>query len=81
MAQDKHKDYLSDLGYLLKERAKSAKENRDKEVRGSEDYIFESGRLMAYYEVISLMQDQAKAFGIPLKDLRLEDIVPDRDFI
>jgi hypothetical protein len=36
-------------------------------------------RPLAYYEVVSLMQSSAEGFGIPLADLRLDDIVPDRD--
>lgn len=36
---------------------------------------------MAFYHVISLMQDQALGFGIDLKDLKLESIDPDRDLL
>ncbi len=40
---------------------------------------FKDGRVFAFYEVISIMQNRAEGFGIPLSDLRLDDIVPDRD--
>jgi hypothetical protein len=36
---------------------------------------------MAYYEVISLMQHQAEAFDLPLSDLALFGLDPDRDLI
>jgi hypothetical protein len=34
---------------------------------------------LAVSEVIAIMQQQAEGFGIPLSDLRLDDIDPDRD--
>ncbi len=36
---------------------------------------------MAYYEVISLMQQQAEAFGIPLTDINLEGLDPEKDVL
>lgn len=39
------------------------------------------GRLMAYHEVISLMQQQARAFGVPLENLNLNDIDPERGLL
>jgi hypothetical protein len=42
---------------------------------------FESGYLMAFSYIIGLMQQQAEAFGIPLEELRLEDIDPDKDLL
>ena len=58
--------YLSDLGTLLRERALQAKEDCQKE-----KHEFNHGRLMGYYEVISLMIHQAEAFGIELSELNL----------
>lgn len=77
----KYELYLRDLGVLIKERALQAKDDRSREQRGSEGYMYESGRIMAFNEVISIMQQQAKAFGIPLKELRLDDINPDNDLV
>ena len=34
---------------------------------------------MAYLEIVSLMQQQAGAFGIPLSDLALDGVDPERD--
>jgi hypothetical protein len=73
------KNYAFDLGYEIKLRALEAVRERD--AAGSEDRSSESGRVMAFYEVISLMQQNAESFGIPLSDLRLDDIVPDRDLV
>ena len=42
---------------------------------------FAEGLAQGYYEVISLMHLQAEAFGIPLTDLALEDLDPERDLI
>jgi hypothetical protein len=36
---------------------------------------------MAYYEVLSLMQSQAEAFQLPLNDLALSGLDPDRDLL
>jgi len=77
----KYKYYLRDLGNLLKEKALEAQQFAQKELQGTEGYHLESGRLTAYYEVISLMQQQAQGFQIPLEELDLHDIEPDRDLI
>ena len=76
-----HRDYLFDLGYELKHLALEAKRERDNASQGTEDRAFKSGRLLAFYEVLSMMQNRAGGLGIPLADLRLDDIVPDRDLI
>lgn len=68
--------YVSDLGKLLKERAFDAKTERD--AKGGE---FELGRLLAYNEVISLMQNQAQVFGLPLEEIGLAGIDPDNDLV
>ena len=77
----KYKYYLRDLGNLLKERALGAKEMFKKEERGTVGYHFEAGRLMAFNEAISIMQQQAQGFQIPLEELDLRDIEPDRDLV
>jgi hypothetical protein len=82
-----HAYYLRDLGYLLRERAEeAARESRSIRARRAphertvEDE-FAVGRSQAYNEVISVMQNQAEAFGIPLADLALEDLDVYRDLI
>jgi hypothetical protein len=74
-----HKDYLFDLGLLIKERALQARRQRDESPQGSSEREFHSARVLAFNEVISIMQQQAEGLGIPLADLRLDDVVPDRD--
>ena len=75
-----HQAYLSDLGYLLRERALEAKQQA-RTARGKAEEVFELGRLTAYYEVISLLINQALAFQMPVDDLHLEGLNPDRDLL
>lgn len=81
MSGDVHKNYLRDLGFLIKERALKAKAERNAERDGTDAHLFEAGRLMAYHEVVSMMQNQAAAFQLPIKDLSLGDIDPERDLV
>jgi len=71
--------YVSDLGKLLLESAREARAAREKATGPKRE--FESGRTMAYYEVISTMRGQAIAFGLPLKDVGLEGVDPDNELI
>jgi hypothetical protein len=77
----KYKHYLQDLGEILKTRALEAKEERAREQEGSAAYEFQCGRLIAFNEVISILQQQAGGFGINLEELNLSDIDPDRDLV
>jgi hypothetical protein len=70
-------DYLIDLTRLVKDLALSAK--KQKSSAAGDDLQFASGRLLGLHEVISLMQEQAVAFGIPATDIGLGDIDPERD--
>ena len=80
MEEQTFKHYLRDLGTLVKERAREAKEERDSS-KGSSSQDYNGGYLMAWYEVVSLMQQQAEAFGIPFEPLDLHDIDPDKDLL
>jgi hypothetical protein len=80
MVDPKYKWYLLDLGDLVKEQALRAKQRRDISPRGA-DRDLHTGAVLAYNSVISLMQQQALGFDIPLEELRLDDIDPDRDLI
>jgi uncharacterized protein YuzE len=79
LAYEGRQDYLYDLGHLMKLYALEKRAERDDADARSEDRIFKSGELSGFHRVISLMQQQAEGFGIPLSDLRLDDIAPDRD--
>jgi hypothetical protein len=69
--------YLQDLGQLVAERALSAKRKAEVD---AEDH-FAAGVAFGYYEVVSLMQQQAEAFGLDLADFKLADLNPDRDLL
>lgn len=73
-------NYLLDLGQLIKEKAFEAKKNRDTSI-GTTDYDYALGHLMAFHEIVSLMQQQAEVFGIPLSKIGLENIDPDKDLL
>jgi hypothetical protein len=77
---DVHKNYLFDLGNLLRDQALEAKERRQ-QARGTDNEAFESGRATAYYEVMSLLVSQAESFQLPIEDLHLEGLDPDRDLL
>jgi hypothetical protein len=68
--------YLRDLGAVLKERALATRKRR-----GVERTDFENGRLIAYYEVLSTMRNQAEIFDLSAEDLNLHDIDPDRGLL
>lgn len=71
--------YLLDLGRLLKEEAMQARQ----QAKGApdDDKLFQEGRLLAYNEIVSLMQQQAIAFGLPLDSIGLQGIDPDADLV
>src|SRR5205807_2035649 len=70
---DLHKNYLFDLGYLLRERALEAKAAHEA-ARGTGSEAFESGQRIAYYAVMSLLISEAKSFQLPIEDLHLEGL-------
>ena len=75
---EKFKHYLFDLGRLVKEYALAAVEERHKQ-KDSTSLEFYEGYILGFHRIVSLMQQQALAFSIELKDLQLEGIEPDRD--
>jgi len=77
---EKFKNYLRDLGQLVKEHALAAVNERE-EHRGQPTQEFYDGYVLGFHRLVSLMQQQALAFGIDLKDLQLDEIEPDRDLV
>jgi hypothetical protein len=77
---DVHKNYLFDLGHLLKEEALKAKDAASA-ARGTDDEAFQSGRAYAFYEIMSLLVGQAESFQLAIEDLHLEGLDPDRDLL
>lgn len=67
-----HKLYLRDLGCLIKELAVESK--KDVATHHSD---FATGYMAGFHRVVSLMQQQAEAFGIPLIDIALDGFDPD----
>jgi hypothetical protein len=79
MPDETHKNYLRDLGYLIREKAEESQ--HDARSAAPEDRVWEKGRNFAYMEVVSLMQQQAAAFEIPFTDLMLDGIEPENDLL
>jgi hypothetical protein len=77
MISDKYKYYLEEFGGLVKEYALGVKENLL--VVESEEKVFTQGELYACYRLITMMQQQAIAFDIDLKEINLSDINPDKN--
>jgi hypothetical protein len=71
--------YLRDLGNLIREDALEARRDRDQ--ARPEERGFYLGRLAAYHSVVSLMKNQALAFGMTDEDLGLGEIDPDQELI
>lgn len=68
-------NFLNDLIALLREEALLAK------AAGQRGDLFDKGRQQAYYEVLSLIVQQAQAFGIPLSRLGIENFNPDSELL
>lgn len=77
---ESYKHYLRDLGDLVRAQALDAK-RRSVAAAGTEEAEFRNGYRLAYHSIVSLMQQQAEAFGIPLDDLRLDGLDADRDLL
>lgn len=67
---------LLDVARELLEKAKAAKADAE---RSRSDY--DKGRHFAFYEVVSLLADQAQAFGIDRAVIGLGDIDVERDLL
>jgi hypothetical protein len=77
---DTVQNYLFDLGGLIKAYALAAVAERENQ-RDRAAQEFYNGYVQGFHRVVSLMQQQAQAFGIDLKDLQLEGVQPDRDLV
>lgn len=80
MPSNIHQHFLHDLSILIRERATQAKQERNK-AHGTDQEVFTAGQAMAWYEVASLIEQQAAAFGIDPKELGLDDFDPERDLL
>lgn len=68
--------YLQDCIALIVEKSLNAK--HDAEISKSD---YDTGRLMTYYEVLSMLQQQANAFGISSTEFGLDKINLDRELL
>lgn len=80
MTDSRPANYLRDLGDLVKRTAFAAKAEYDN-AKGQSDEQFQLGRLMAFHEVVSMMQQQAAAFDLNVADIALDDVDPERDLL
>jgi hypothetical protein len=74
------KNDLLDLGLLVKEYGMAVVAEREKH-RGQPAQEFYDGYVLGFHRVVSLMRQQATAFGLDLKALKLDGIDPDRDLV
>jgi hypothetical protein len=81
MSKDVYKNYLHDLGYILRENAIKAKEDI-RAAKDPEDQALRQGFRMAYYDVVTIMQQQQIGFDeVSDSDLAFEGFDPDRDVL
>ena len=73
---DGFEGYCHDLGRLLREIALDAKHSY-----ATEKSEFAAGYMAGFHRVVSLMQQQCQAFGIPLEKIGLDGVDPDRDLV
>lgn len=76
MNQDRFTNYLRDLCTLVVEKATEAKY-----IKTQDGDAYNVGYLMAWHEVVSLMQTQADKFDITLSIIGLDRITPERDLL
>jgi len=75
-----YKNYIEELGTLMKEYAREAKGRRDAAKDPLErEYL--TGYVMGYHRIISLMIQQAEGMLIPVKEVGLADIDPDEELV
>lgn len=70
--------YICDFVFLLREAAEKAKRQQRPEPENAD---FHAGRVVAYVEVLSLMQSQADSFMIGREELRLDGFDPVSDIL
>lgn len=71
-----YQNYLKDLGEGIKELALEAKQQAVE--KGSD---FSLGYMAGFHRIVSLMQQQAESFDIPVKEIGLDGIDADEDLV
>ncbi|SHE59231.1 hypothetical protein SAMN02745148_00733 [Modicisalibacter ilicicola DSM 19980] len=80
MSDEIFKNYVYDLGVLIKESAELAKAEKDASQETNAD-TYKLGYLMALHDVVSLMKEQADVFGIEQCLIGLDDIDPESELL
>ena len=75
-----YSNYCLGLGTLIRETAVEGKQQMESR-QTSVDRSYEMGRQMAYHEIISMMRERAKAFGLSMADIGLDGLDPMRDIL
>ena len=78
MENGKYKYYLLDLGTTTKEYAREAIDEYES-AKGTNEEDFKTGYMMGFHRFVTLMQNQAESFGIPLNEIGLADF-DEREF-
>lgn len=73
---NQYENFVTDLCVLLREKALEAKTEKS-----NDPSDFNLGKLMGYYEVVSLLRDQFISFDLDLEAFGLSNLVPDRDLL
>ena len=79
-----NESFLFELGFTIREAAERAtrdaeRARRDVERSDDPDRMFHAGRACEYRFVLDDMRQRAEAFGIPLDEVALDGLDPDRD--
>jgi hypothetical protein len=74
-------DYLRDLVYLLVEQGNDALRAAESGSRSAEEVAFEAGKAFGTFQALSLIKNQAIAFGISLRKIKLDKIDIDRELV
>jgi hypothetical protein len=69
--------FLQYIGNVLKEESVELKEETLKLKKQFKNIDYENGSLFTYFRVISLIQNHANSFDIPLSVFSLDDFKPD----
>jgi hypothetical protein len=80
MNDSDYQNFLLEFVQEIIDRSLKASEER-KTTKKKEDYDYLLGKIMGYYDFITLMQMDAQTFGIPLKSIGLDKIEPDKDLL
>jgi hypothetical protein len=65
--------FIKDLVYIIKEMAENVKKDKN-------DY-FEMGRHIAFYEILSAIEQQAIVFGYNKEDIGMENFSADKNIL